>query len=92
MRTAGREKDCRWFKLFVGTVLINLSPWILAPAVMSPGLGFEWPVLLVALIPIVWTMVMFLVYRTAHERVVFYVSAIAGMVPAAGYATSLLVL
>ena len=68
--------------MLVLTVCFNLVPWVSIPAVTG-GVGFEPPVFLLVLIPVLWAVAMLLLYRTSRERVVFYLSAFAAVLPGA---------
>ena len=56
-------------------------PWLGFPAVARSGTGFQLPVLLVALPPVPWGLVLFFVFRNLRERWGCYASFLAAILP-----------
>ena len=70
--------DYRWCKFIIVSVMINLLPWLVIPAVVH-GAGFQLSVMLLALAPILWAFTLFFVFRTPRERWVCYASVLAAI-------------
>ena len=79
MTPSSTSTNARWCKFFIATVTLNLLPLIVVPTIAHGG--FQLSVLLLALIPIAWALVLLLMYRTPRERFVCYASILVAILP-----------